>query len=252
MTYAEKVQRESIFWFASAGELHLAAKLLWDAYDSPDSRITIYSNNMGLHLKSAMPRTFTMNAGLSIELALKACIIQRFKKLSKEQYTHNLLFLKNEAGLILDKNQQDKVTILTEFISWAGRYPQGKKDTAYDELVQKLKTLNIDNPSALDSTPITWEEYHCIWQKILYHYVGIGGSGTVTIDGRWIPEFKEGPVWKVIKETQNHDSISLQDFKMDLTVAEAFILAEKLNDERIAKNNVFEDRYYTQEMSQNE
>ncbi|HAZ13263.1 MAG: hypothetical protein A2X86_00455 [Bdellovibrionales bacterium GWA2_49_15] len=246
--YSKKVQNESIFWIMSAGELHLSAKIIWEAYNSNIPQFENYSQKMGIHLQSALPRTFAMNAGLSIELGIKACILQRYSTLSQEHYIHNLIKLKEYAGIILDERQQKQLDILTEFISWAGRYPIGKAVNSFDVLMDKLESIGIDAPWESHTLPIIWDEYNKIWNKIIYHFQGIGGGGSISETGNWISDFKGGLIWKVVKESQIENSSTFQDYEANLTVAEAFILAEKLNSERFAINGMYMESYFTAEM----
>jgi hypothetical protein len=246
MEYSKKVEKESIFWHLNAGELHLTSKIIWEQLSSRDA--DDFDENTGLFYKMALARVFTMNAGLSIELILKACIIERYGLLGKKHCVHDLSFLSCKAGMLFSELELKQLMVFTEFISWAGRYPIGKKTSSYDLLIKNLLDLGIDKPWRLDHSPIDWGNYERIWKKCLRHFEGIGGGGEMLSDGTWESYCKKGLCWKVVEEHSGEERTYLRDFKTSMNVAEAFILAEKLNSERCMENGIYIVRYFTTEM----
>ncbi|MDI6800454.1 MAG: HEPN domain-containing protein [Thermodesulfovibrionales bacterium] len=65
------------------------------------------------------------NAGLSIELLLKAIILAKSKSFGTN---HNLIQLSKNSGVSLTKDQECTLELLSEIIIWSGRYPIPKKE----------------------------------------------------------------------------------------------------------------------------
>lgn len=199
-------------------------------------------------LKGALARTIGLNAGLSLELFLKACVVERHGELPSKQFHHRLRDIASAGGVIFNAQELEKLDILTEFIYWAGKYPSNKDEHSVENLAKKMQQSGVADAMNYTTAPIELRNYEELWEKIARHYGGIGGVGTLSPDGEYLKPFKVGEVWKVVKEVQAPQSTSESDHATNLIVAEAYILAEKLNHERKAKNGTFEERYYTVEM----
>ena len=107
-----KVQRDDPkLWFERACSFHEAAILLNDNLD--DHQFVAYY----------------YNAGLSIELALKAIILSKSKTF---ETNHKLVALSQTAGVVLTKNQQCTLELLSEMILWSSRYPAPKNEGQWD------------------------------------------------------------------------------------------------------------------------
>lgn len=121
------------------------------------------------------PLPFYFNAGLSIELGLKAVAVAKFKDFPK---THKLIDLVRLSGIEITLEQEVTLELLSEFIIWAGRYPVPKKadqwDKHHDSILEKhkIRTQNGNIGSVLvnqDRFP-TLENYHRIWSLIFDTY----------------------------------------------------------------------------------
>jgi len=250
--YTSKTKVESVFWATSAFELHVTARILWESYDGassfPEERLRRLHVSSQYALKGSLARTIGLNAGLSLELFLKACVVERHGELPNQQFHHRLRDIALAGGVIFNTEELEKLDILTEFIYWAGKYPSNKDEHSVENLAKKMQDSGVTDAMDYTTAPIELRDYENIWDKIARHYSGIGGFGTLSADGEYLKPFKAGEVWKVVKETQDPHSTSLSDHASNLTVAEAYILAEKLNHEREAESGAFEDRYYTDEM----
>ena len=69
------------------------------------------------------------NAGLSIEIALKAIILGKSKSFDKN---HKLNDLSKNAGVNFTKDQERTLELLSEIIIWSGRYPTPKSERHWD------------------------------------------------------------------------------------------------------------------------
>ncbi len=248
--YPKKAKSESVYWSTSAHELHVTARVLWGSFEASDTILTETMQEMGVGnsylMRGCLARTIALNAGLSIELFLKACVIELKGELPNNMFHHKLIALTECAGVIFSADELKKLSILTEFIYWAGKYPIDKSDESLANLVRKMEDAGVTAPADYATCPITQEEYLEIWKKLSVHFMGIGGFGELQSDGSYQKPFKEGKVWKVVKEVSEPARTSIEDHQNDLTVAEAYVLAEKLNSEREASH--IQTRYYTDEM----
>jgi len=117
------------------------------------------------------PLPFYFNAGLSIELGLKAVAVAKSKVFPK---THKLSELIRLSGIEITLDQKATLELLSELIIWAGRYPVPKKedewDKYHDDILEKHKNITQKGNSGSilvnqDRFP-TLENYHRIWERI--------------------------------------------------------------------------------------
>lgn len=83
------------------------------------------------------PIPFYYNSGVALELVLKAIAIA---KSIKFETTHRLNDLCKLIGLIITKDQECTLELLSELILWSGRYPVPKKEgqwNNYHDVVQE-------------------------------------------------------------------------------------------------------------------
>lgn len=78
-----------------------------------------------------------MNLGYSIELALKALVVQQDPDVIPKSgeiriKTHNLVMLANWAGVTLSSKETELLNRLRDYIEW-GRYPTKTKPSEYVE-----------------------------------------------------------------------------------------------------------------------
>ncbi|MCP4551327.1 MAG: HEPN domain-containing protein [Bacteroidetes bacterium] len=114
------------------------------------------------------PLPFYFNAGLSIELGLKAIAVAKSNDFPK---THNLNKLVKSSGIEITSDQEATLELLSEFIIWAGRYPTPNDKDAWDkyndETLEKHKIISKKgNGGSVSVNPVrfpTLENYHCIW-----------------------------------------------------------------------------------------
>lgn len=78
------------------------------------------------------------NAGLSLELLLKAIAIAQTKEF---ETNHRLVDLCKLVGIQLSKDQEATMELLSEIILWSGKYPipkkEGQWDNYYDVILEK-------------------------------------------------------------------------------------------------------------------
>ena len=129
----------STYYWNCASDLHAASLILGHAV-KPDFCLT--AENLGLgkgfSLAAAISPPFMLNAGLSIELLLKAIgkILGR-----PEKYSHHLNYLCQHVGIQVSDDVMVILDILTESINWSARYPVPKSATAWEELLEKWSNM---------------------------------------------------------------------------------------------------------------
>ncbi len=191
----------SIYWKNKANDFHAAALALSERIENDTSPYLKKMLGDGFNLSIATSHVFGYLAAVSIELNLKACIIENhFKEalmklfenneekifseddvyfdLNKNFHTHNLLQLAERSKLFLkDTNIINFLKILTQALLWSSRYPIPKDeddyyDTSLDEFLflpcsteSKLKFRKF-NPAVL----INVENYLKIWNITKKHY----------------------------------------------------------------------------------
>ena len=70
-----------------------------------------------------------MLMGMSLEAMAKSCLVIKDSsliekdKIAPKLLTHDLLKLFKHVGIALDKLEADFLNVLTDFITWQGRYP---------------------------------------------------------------------------------------------------------------------------------
>jgi len=223
--YPKKANTESVFWNTSAHELFVTSLLLWDTYYLPEAvseeKMEELGVNSPIELQCSLARTIGLNAGLSIELFLKACLVELRGELPNNAFHHDLVKIADSAGVIFNTQETEKLSILTEYIFWAGKYPTGKFDSSLKDLVDKMNASGVKNAEDYNTCPLQKSEYLKLWEKIKRHYFCIGGFGEFSEEEeKYIKPFKEGKVWKVVKEISDLETFSLSDHKTVLTVAE--------------------------------
>ncbi|BCO32601.1 hypothetical protein TspCOW1_27040 [Thiohalobacter sp. COW1] len=138
-------------WFEIAVEFHAAAKLL----SNPEL--------------GSFRLTYFFNAGLAIELALKATILA--KGLSFET-NHKLIDLGDQAQVGLTEDQLCTLELLSEIIIWGGRYPVPKNERQWDHyhdsiLEKHVVRERIGNTGRTRAYPKRFpslENYLAIWE----------------------------------------------------------------------------------------
>jgi hypothetical protein len=166
----------SLWWFNKSEHLHAAAFAVWYAYENnlPEAR-----EKYGFEGTFAFSRSvFCMNAGLSIELLIKAIlVIKNRSNFKKVEQSHNLIELSKKAKIypLLNENQVVILDVLTEFIYWVGKYPVAKTYHEYlksTEIIGKVRSKKPGNLlSYVDEKRDTnWKNYEEIYRLISTRY----------------------------------------------------------------------------------
>jgi hypothetical protein len=105
-----------------------------------------------------------MICGLSLELIYKAIIIEKGNKFKP---VHKLIYLAQKAGLKIDSHTEGILEILTESISWQGKYPipKEKKLSGFSKLLgdKLFSKSNINSRHINTKNTIGWNAFNNIW-----------------------------------------------------------------------------------------
>jgi len=118
--------------------------------------------------ESSLASAYYFNAGLSIELIMKAVAVAKGKHFDKN---HRLNELYVKSGITLTSNQICTLDLFSEIIVWRGRYPTPKKERQWDDyhvilekhIVRKQEGNTFKTIAHKDRFP-TLENYLKIWK----------------------------------------------------------------------------------------
>jgi hypothetical protein len=168
-------KRLSICWFNKASDLHGAAAAIWFSMD--DTRSKEIVEELGLdpayRMSAAVRSVYSMLCGMSLELLLKAIIVDEG---SEPRSTHNLNHLLKDAGISLSTQEQDLLAILSGAIIWDGRYPVPKTESHLTRL-DSLKGEHLFDKEPIGplealspNEALGWGSYLGLWRSIVSHY----------------------------------------------------------------------------------
>ena len=159
----------SVYWRNKSNDLLGAAGLIWAGILNNE---VLERKTLGLpdwySFEIACPPVFRMLCGMSVELLIKAIIVQRG---DEPKQTHNLNRLAEQATLCVAREHAQLLSVLTESVVWHGRYPVPKTRPAFDrarELERDALTRRVPLGSFSVLHPnhaLNWENFLGIWNK---------------------------------------------------------------------------------------
>lgn len=157
-----QMSKDANAWFSLALGYHRAAEILNEFRDRIPSDT----------------RQFVFNAGLSIELILKAILAKKFVKIPSGSDGHDLLLLAESSFIPISLDQRQTLDLLTATIIWSGRYPAPKTEVKWDEyqditLERHIVRETVGNTSitkANNKTFPDWENYFKLWNMCLSEF----------------------------------------------------------------------------------
>lgn len=173
--------RFGIYWKNRASDLNAAAVLLGNTCEI-DSPVKVSPESLGLGagfaFGAALPPVFRLNAGLAIELLLKACIVKRDGHCENLKPIHQLNKIAKDADFIPTDPQKKLLDVMTEYIYWLGRYPAPKNREQFESTNKILDKQRMKSSSGFGTTsdPEVWlnlENYQKLWSAIKAHYKSI-------------------------------------------------------------------------------
>jgi HEPN domain-containing protein len=125
---SRKEIREAIGW---TYETQLDDPLAWykEAYAFHDAAVVLYNH------EGRFTRVFAFNAGLSLELALKAISVSKGIKIPT---THKLPRLVALAKIDVDDDQKYTLEMFATIIEWSGRYPAPTNKSRWDDYHDRI------------------------------------------------------------------------------------------------------------------
>jgi hypothetical protein len=155
----------SVYWHNKSSDLHAGAGVTWHALNNDDSNdFSSLGFGVGFRMGAALPIVYRMLCGMSIELALKAIVVE---KGGEPKLTHNLNELARTAGVSYTKEQSKLLEILTEAIYWHGKYPVPTKENDWNRTIDLTREHLFDQEELGNSglmvyrgnSALDWESY---------------------------------------------------------------------------------------------
>ncbi|HBO4605227.1 hypothetical protein P3C80_23635 [Pseudomonas aeruginosa] len=161
-------------WLNRAADLKASAGALWHAMGSQDAAIAQeLGYGVGYSMKVACWPVYHMLCGLSLELVMKAVLVQR-ETPQKKVEIHFLNELHRLLALDLDDERKQILDFYEASVVWAGRYPTPRNVTdekllSHYDLESKVltKPMLIDTPGTLSfmvsSETTDWGQFSKLW-----------------------------------------------------------------------------------------
>jgi len=115
------------FWYQKSVSLYASATLVWDARQATNDQEFV--SGLGLKedfsVESGCEHQYLMLFGLSYEIMFKAICITQGIEFQKKN--HDLLNVAKLALVVLSEKEKTQLRLLSEFVTWEGRYPVPKK-----------------------------------------------------------------------------------------------------------------------------
>lgn len=160
-------------WHVAAWHLMGAAGALWACSTNDRSKEIV--GELGLEtdfsMEQALERPYLMLCGLSLELLFKAIVVEEGGNPMKH---HDLRALASKANVKLTEKQKGQLDLLSEYITWAGRYPVSNKREAFNKfpklrfehllLYERLPGSRVVKMRA--GSQIEWPHFHKLWRHI--------------------------------------------------------------------------------------
>lgn len=206
--YYERAKNFSIYWINRANDFHASALVTWEAMHHSSSEFIINKLGKEFNLEIALPPVFSYLCATSLELLLKACLIElRFKQelintlestnkktinedevnfeLEQDFFTHDLCKLSKDINLALTSKEKTLLKILTNVLYWHGKYPIPKNKKVYSEFSLILDECMVRS-ERLEKTGsklrgkffdpeirLNLDNYEKIWVKAEAHFSNI-------------------------------------------------------------------------------
>lgn len=170
----QKMSEQSQYWLNCAKDLNAAVRVL---YLCSDQFLQFEKKKIGLSesfsLDIALNRPILLNAGYAIELMLKACLVLQKSNIKG----HNLINLSERAGVVFDENQKCTLRILSDAVTWWGRYPTPlskeefvRNSQNWDSLRQNKSLGSFTVQSTDEKKWPTYHNYCALWGHALSRY----------------------------------------------------------------------------------
>lgn len=167
----------SNYWYNCASDLNGATRVLYAAQSNQVYAVKELDLPSSFSLQVALHRPVLLNAGLAIELILKASLI-RLKQFDEQKHrTHNLIKLAQDAGVSYTPAQKCTLQILSDSSEWYGRYPKPNKVHQYLDNIanwgklRKIKRLGTLSVTIADESKWpTYQNYIELWNIGVQRY----------------------------------------------------------------------------------
>ncbi|OBT27552.1 hypothetical protein A9266_02475 [Vibrio tasmaniensis] len=165
------------YWFNKSNDLWRSARILWEAINNKES---------GAAFCGAQ---YLMLMGMSIEALIKAhCVAQKLED-KDIAHSHDLTKLAKIAGLKMQKDENNILTILTGYVTWEGRYPTPKREAQFNHHNKTYNQVAINQSKIGEliveyhNDQLDFDNIHKIWSRLSDDYLT---KYNETPDGHWL------------------------------------------------------------------
>lgn len=150
------------FWYQKSVSLYASAAIIWDARQRPVNNELIADLELkgSFAIDEGCEHQYLMLMGQAYEVLLKAICITCDKTAPENK--HDLNVIAQMVGIELSKREKKLLNLLSDFITWEGRYPTPKKPRQMEQhwtstrknLFQKVDILGRAISKASDASGI--------------------------------------------------------------------------------------------------
>ncbi len=172
----DRRKRLSVYWHNKASDLRASAGVLWVSMHGTDELFVAEKLGFppGFSFSIACGPVYYMLCGMSLELLLKAVIVDRG---IEPKATHDLVELSQAVSINLTQTQIGLFRILSEAIIWEGRYPVPKQERYLQNLyelhrehlwdpVPEIMGIKLLRPN----NKLSWESFNDLWDLVFSAY----------------------------------------------------------------------------------
>jgi len=172
-SHYKRHSKASLAWFNKATDLRWASGVIWDAIEDAPHTYSLYAS------------VFAMNAGLSLELAFKAILVESQPPSSTFPQGHNLKKLAEDSHLTkkLDADDLAMLEIYSMYVISVGKYPVATKEESHEKDLNTFKKQfkpleTFKNCKHKFYGPDknrcpSWDTYEKIWKIVYQEYSGL-------------------------------------------------------------------------------
>ncbi|KHT49323.1 hypothetical protein [Vibrio sinaloensis] len=148
------------YWHNKSADLFTSAHVLWKAMETDSS------------LSVSCYATYKMLMGMSFEALLKGLLIESQQVPISNLATHDLVDLAKTLGLILSKEENKALTVLTDYVLWAGKYPMPKNAKQLQQHrtmvhVTENRKIKLGSLNATESNgALDFDNLKPLWRKL--------------------------------------------------------------------------------------
>ena len=170
MSFFSQRKDSPLWWYHKSCDLRASAGALWFSMKNDLLEKISSELNLGAGRSANTWPVYLMLCGLSLELIYKAILVEKNQKAPPKHILKDIATL---AGIHLDQQKEDLLSILTEAIIWHGKYPV-PRDKRHGKMAELSR---IENRSLVDyvewkglkvprpNNELGWDSFNKLWAE---------------------------------------------------------------------------------------